>query len=82
LSVELANERFVHLAAGEVEAVEVAIVREAGGFELISGRPRLPVGGLRLQELRQDRQRSLEGWRTLLGRLADGLGHAVHFEGA
>jgi len=35
LSVELANERFVHLAAGEVEAVEVAIVREAGGFELI-----------------------------------------------
>ncbi len=39
LSVELANERFVHLAAGEVEAVEVAIVREAGGFELISGRP-------------------------------------------
>src|ERR1700686_2823875 len=30
--VELAHERFVHLTAGEVEAAEVAIVREAGGL--------------------------------------------------
>jgi hypothetical protein len=32
--------------------------------------------------LRQDRQRGLEGWRTLFGQFADGLGHAVHFEPA
>ena len=30
--MELAHERFVHFTAGEVEAGEVAIVREAGGL--------------------------------------------------
>jgi hypothetical protein len=46
LSVELANERLIDLAAGEVEAGEVAIVREAGGLELIGRRSHLPVGKL------------------------------------
>ena len=34
-TMELAHERLVGLTAGEVEAGEVAIVREAGGLELI-----------------------------------------------
>src|ERR1700729_2349840 len=34
-AVELTRERLVDLAAGEVEASKVAIVRKAGGFELI-----------------------------------------------
>jgi hypothetical protein len=34
-TTELTYERLVDLAAGEVEADEVAIVREAGGLELI-----------------------------------------------
>ena len=33
--MELANERFVDLAAGELEAAEVAVGREAGGLELV-----------------------------------------------
>ena len=34
-AVKLAHERLVDLAAGEVEAGKVAIVREAGGLELV-----------------------------------------------
>jgi hypothetical protein len=34
-AAELTRERLVYLAAGEVEAGKVTIVREAGGFELI-----------------------------------------------
>ena len=36
-AMELTCERLVDLAAGEVEAGEIAIVRKAGGFELIGG---------------------------------------------
>ena len=36
-TVKLADERLVDLAAGEVEPDEIAIVREARGFELIGG---------------------------------------------
>src|SRR5271166_2706407 len=81
-AVKLAYERFIHLAAGEVEAGEVAVVWEARGLELVGRRSDLPVGRLRLQELRQDRQRGLEGRRALFGQLADSLGHSVHFEAA
>ena len=81
-AVKLANQRLVDLAAGEVEAGEVAVVREPRGLELVGGRSHFSVGRLRLQELRQDRQRRLEGRRALLGQLADGLRHAVHLEGA
>ena len=34
-TVELADERLVDLTAGEVEAGEIAVVREAGRFELV-----------------------------------------------
>ena len=81
-AMELTREGLVDFAAGEVEAGEIAIVRKAGGLELIGRRSHLPVGRLRLQELRQDRQRCLEGRRPLLGQLADGLSHAGHFETA
>ena len=33
-TIELADERFVDLAAGKIEAVEVAVGREASGLEL------------------------------------------------
>ena len=36
-AVELTRKRLVDLAAGEVEAGEIAIVREAGGLELVGG---------------------------------------------
>src|ERR1700678_863213 len=51
-AVQLTRERLVDLTAGEVEAGEIAIVLEAGGLELIGRRSHLPVGCLRLQELR------------------------------
>ena len=60
-AMELAHQRLVDLAAGEVEAGEVPIVRESGGLELIGCRPDLSVGRLRLQELGEDWQRRLEG---------------------
>src|SRR5271156_2228325 len=50
--MELTREHLVDLAAGEVEAGEIAIVWKAGGLELIGRRSHLPVGRLRLQELR------------------------------
>ena len=51
-AMELTRERLVDLAAGEVEAGKIAIVRKAGGLELIGRRSHLPVGRLRFQELR------------------------------
>src|SRR6202041_252514 len=70
-AVELTRERLVDLAAGEVEAGKIAIVWKAGGLELIGRRSHLPVGRLRLQELRQDRHGGFEGRRALLRQLAD-----------
>src|SRR5271168_4047036 len=46
-SVELAQQRLVDLAAGEVEASEIAIVREASGLELVGRRSDFSVGRLR-----------------------------------
>src|ERR1700693_4899193 len=50
-TMELTCERLVDLAAGEVEAGKIAIVRKAGGLELIGRRSHLPVCRLRPQEL-------------------------------
>ena len=66
-AMELSYERLVDFATGEVEAGKVAIVWETGRLELVGRRSDLPVGRLRLQELRQDWQRGLEGWRALFG---------------
>src|ERR1700688_3783308 len=77
-TMELTCERLVDLAAGEVEAGKVAIVRKAGRFELVGRRAHFPVRRLRFQELRQDGQRRLTGRRALLGQFADRLSHAVH----
>src|SRR5690606_10396546 len=79
-SVELAHEGLVDLAAGEVEACQVAIDREAGCLELVGYGPDLPLRHLGLQQLRQDRDGGLEGGRSLLGELGDGLRHAVHLQ--
>jgi len=35
--MKLADERLVDLAAGEVEAGEIAVVRKAGRLELVGG---------------------------------------------
>jgi len=79
--MELTNERLVDLAAGEVEAGKVTIRRKARRLELVGRRSHLSIGRLRLQELRQDRQRALEGRGALFSQFADGLGHAVHLKG-
>src|SRR5690606_18718954 len=50
-SMELAHEVFVDLAAGKVEAGQVAIDGEAGCLELIGRGPDLPFRYLGLQEL-------------------------------
>src|SRR5271170_8466123 len=81
-AMELTGERLVDLAAGEVEAGEIAIVLEAGGLELIGRRSDLSVGRLGLQELRQDWHGGFEGRGALLGQLADRLSHAMHLEGS
>src|ERR1700692_3112354 len=81
-AMELTCERLVDLAAGEVEAGEIAIVRKAGGLELIGRRSDLSVGRLRFQKLRQDWHGGFEGRGALFGQLADRLSHAVHFETA
>ena len=45
-AMELTHERLVDLAAGEVEAGEVAIGRKAGGLELIGRRSAPPVSAV------------------------------------
>jgi len=47
-SVELANERLVDLAAGEVEAIEISVGREASSLKLVCGRSNFPFGRLGL----------------------------------
>ena len=79
-AMQLAHQRLVDLAAGEVEAGEVAVGREAGSLELVGDRPDLAFGRLGLEQLRQDRNGGFEGRRALFGQLADGLGHAVHLQ--
>jgi hypothetical protein len=81
-AVKLSRQRLLDLAAGEVEAGDAATVRETGGLELVGRRSHLPIGHLGLQELREDRQRGLEGRRALLGQLANGLSHPVHLQAA
>ena len=81
-AMELSHKRLVDLAAGEVEAREIAVVWEARRLHLIGRRSDLPISCLRLQELRQDRQSGLEGRRALFGQLADSLSHSVHLEAA
>jgi hypothetical protein len=79
-AMKLTCEHLIDLAAGEVKAGEIAIVRKASGFELIGRRSHLSVGRLRFQKLRQDQRRGLERRGALLGQLADRLSHAVHLE--
>lgn len=79
-AMQLPHQGLVDFAAGEVEAIEVAIGWEASGLELIGRGPDLAFCRLGLEQLRQDRDGGFEGRRTLLGEFADGLGHAVHLE--
>jgi glutamate-1-semialdehyde 2,1-aminomutase len=76
-AMKLTDQRLVDLAAGEVEAVQVTIGRKACGLELIGGRSNFAFRRLGLEELRQDGDGSLKRWRSLLGELADGLGHGA-----
>ncbi|MNT26925.1 hypothetical protein D3C71_1781680 [compost metagenome] len=78
--MKLTHQRLVDLAAGEVEAIQVAIGWKAGRLELVGGRSNFTFRGLGLEKLRQDRDCRLERRRSLLRELADGLGHAVHLQ--
>ena len=71
-AMKLLHERLVDLAAGEVEAVQIAVGREACRLELICGRSDLSFGRFRLEKLGQDRNGSLERRRSLLGQVTDG----------
>jgi hypothetical protein len=62
-AMELAHQGLVHLAAGEVEAGQILVGREPGRLELVGHRADLPLGGLGLEQLGQDRNGGLEGWR-------------------
>lgn len=66
-AMKLLHERLVDLAAGKVEAIQITVCGKASGLELICSRSRLPFGCFRFQELRQDRNGSLERRRSLLG---------------
>ena len=65
-AVELPDQGFIDLAAGEVEAGQVAIGREAGNLDLVGHGPNLALGGLGLEQLGEHRDRRLEGWSALL----------------
>ena len=69
-AVELAHQRLVDLTAGEVEAGKVAIVRKAGGFELIGRRPYLPVGCFAFKSCDRMGSAASKGRRALLGQFA------------
>ncbi len=79
-AMELAHQCLVDVTAGEVEAMEVAISREARHLELIGRRAHFPLRRLGLEQLRQDWDGSLEGRCALFGQFADRLGHAMHLE--
>lgn len=79
-AVQLAHQRLMHLAAGKVEAHQIAIGREPRDLELIGHRPHLSFGRLGFQQLGEDWHRRLEGRRSLLHEVGHGLGHAGHFQ--
>ncbi len=68
--MQMANQGFIDLAVGEVEAGEVPVGCEAGQLQLIGHRAHLPFGRLGLEQLREHRLRGLEGRRSLLGQLS------------
>ncbi|MNT26944.1 hypothetical protein D3C72_1625480 [compost metagenome] len=78
--MKLADQRLVDLTAGEVEAIQITIGWKACRLELVGRRSHFTFRGLGLEELRQDRDGGLERWRSLLGELANGLGHAMHLQ--
>src|SRR5579859_3631580 len=80
--VKLLDQGFVDLAAGEVEAGQVAIGREACGLELISHGANLSLGSLRLEQLGEYGNGSLEGRSALLRQFIESLRHAVHLQAA
>src|ERR1700743_421966 len=59
-AMKLPDQGFVDLAAGEVEAGQVAIGREACGLELICHGANLSLGSLRLEQLGEYGNGSLE----------------------
>src|ERR1700729_243488 len=74
-AVELPNQGLIDFAAGEVEAGQVTIGREAGNLDLVGHGPNLALSGLSLEQLGEDGYRRLEGWSPLLRQLIDRLRH-------
>jgi hypothetical protein len=63
---------FVDLAGGEVESGDVLVGRETGRLHVISDRPDLAFGQFGLEKLRQDRDGSFKGRRSLLDQIGEG----------
>lgn len=80
--MQLAGQRFVDLAAGEVKARQITIGREPRSLELIGHRSDLAFGGFGFQQLGEDRNGGFKGRCSLLHEISDSLGHAVHFQAA
>ncbi len=72
-TMQLPDQGLIDLAAGEVEAGQVAIGREAGGLELIGHGADLALSGLGLEQLGEHRDGGFKGRSTLLGQFIDGL---------
>jgi hypothetical protein len=79
-AVELPDQGFIDLTAGEVEASQVAIGREARNFDLIGHGPNLTFGGLGFKQLREHGDCRLEGRSSLLRKFIDRLRHPAHLQ--
>src|SRR6516225_4722475 len=64
-----------------VPPCQVFVDRKASHLDLIGDRPNLAFGGFRFEQLRENRDGSVEGRRSL-HKIAGGPGHAVHFQAA
>jgi hypothetical protein len=78
----LPDKGFIDLAAGKVEAGQVAIGREACNLDLVGHGPNLALGGFGFQQLGQYGDRRLEGRSSLLSKFIDRLRHPAHLQAA
>jgi hypothetical protein len=77
-AVQLQHQGLVDFTGGEVEGGQILVGGKAGGLDLVGDRPDLTFRGLRLQQLREDRNSGVKGRRSLFREITDRLGHAVH----
>lgn len=80
--MKLAHQRLVDFAGAKIEAAQILVDGESRRLDLIRNRTNLALGGLRLEQLRENGHGSIVGWRALFHQLARGLRHAIHLQAA